>query len=189
MLTTRRLVALCLAGLALLGWTADAAGPIVIGPAEARLWEGQAVTIEGVARSVRDQDDGGQRFDLVADGHAVPVLLDGPRVRSGDAVRVEGRLARLGGTLLLLGDDASAARPDGPDASIADLARDPDAWLGRVAHVEGTVAKGRIAADGHSLALGDGDWPTSGAVTADVMLGYHAPCGCHRVDQVAPWTA
>lgn len=185
---TLRLAGLALAGLAGLAVLADAAAPEVA-VADAALWEGQEVRLRGIARDVRPTE-GGARFDLVADGHAIAVRLDGDGPPAGAAVEATGRVGRSGGTLTLF---ASRVAPVGldPGARVAlpALAHDAAHWLGRVANVTGTVERGHLEADGHRIALGDGDWPKAGPVEADVLLRYDAKCACHRLDRVGQWTS
>lgn len=186
---TRRLVALGLGGLALLAFVAEANPAPVVSPADAFAREGQAVVVRGVVRDLRVVD-GVARFDLVLDGHAVAARFEGKSPPEGTLVEARGRLGRLGGTLSMF---AEAVRPAAWDAglpvSIAALAEDPATWQDQAVNVTGVVERGRLKADGHSIALGNGDWPREGAVDATVLLVYHATCACHRLDRVTPWTS
>jgi hypothetical protein len=186
---TRRLVALGLGGLALLAYVAEATPAAVVSPADALAWEGQAVAVRGVVRDLRVVD-GVARFDLVLDGHAVAARSEGKAPPDGSMVEARGRLGRLGGTLTVF---AERVRPTAWEAglpvSLAALAQDPQTWHDRPVNVTGFVERGRLKADGHSIALGHGDWPRSGGLNATVMLVYDAPCACHRLDRVTPWTS
>jgi hypothetical protein len=186
---TRRLVALGLGGLALLAFVADAQPAAIVSPADALQWEGQAVVVRGVVRDLR-AGEGAARFDLVLDGHAVAARLEGKAPPEGTLVEARGRLGRMGGALTLFAEDVRPAPWEpGLDVSLAALAQDPATWLDQAVNVTGTVEKERLKADGHSIALGAGEWPRDGGVAATAMLVYDAPCACHRLDRVTPWTS
>lgn len=190
MLSTRRLIALCIAGLAGVGALAEAGPGQVISPAEAIHWEGQPVTLQGVVRQLRTDRDGHHRFDLVADGAALPARLDGGSLREGDAITATGRLARLNGVLTLLADDVRRPATDlvGERVGLDALARDPASWTGRVVEVQGVVERGHLRGAGVAIGLGDGGWPTAGPVTAPVLLGYDSACACYRLHRVSAWS-
>lgn len=186
---TRRLVALGLGGLALLAYVANAANVAVVSPADALQWEGQDVFVRGVVRDLRIVD-GVARFDLVLDGHAVAARFEGKAPPEGTLVEVRGRLGRLGGTLTVFTESVRPAAWDpGLAVSLAALAEDPETWLDHPVNVTGVVDHGRLKADGHSIALGNGEWPRGGGLDATVLLVYDAPCACHRLDRVTPWTS
>lgn len=183
---TRRLVGLALAALAALSYLAEATPTPAIALRDAASWEGQAVVLHGVARDVRRGD--ALRFDLVGDGHALPVRLEAaaPPVRDGQTLEVRGRLARLHGTLTLVADRVAAdVAVPGLAVSLAALALDPATWQDTAVQVQGTVERGRLRADGHAIALGTGDWPAEGAVQATALLRYEPTCACHLLDRVA----
>ena len=186
---TRRLVALGLAGLALLAFVAQATPVTVVSPADALQWEGQDVRVRGVVRDLRVVD-GVARFDLVLDGHAVAARFEGKAPPEGTLVEARGRLGRLGGTLTVFTERVRPAPWDpGLAVSLAALAEDPATWLDHPVNVTGVVDHGRLKADGHSIALGHGDWPRAGAVEAAAIFSYDARCACHRLDRVTPWTS
>lgn len=193
MLGTRRLLGLAIAGLAALAFLADAPEPRRIAPGDAAAWEGQTVTVTAVVRDARGNLDGGTRFDLVGGGAALAARLD-PTVHAdladGDRVEVTGRLVRFNGVLSLLGEAVQGTPTDATTASVdlAALARDPAAWSHRPVHTRGVVDRGTLRADGHAIALGDGDWPATGPVAAEALLRYDATCACHRLDRVSAWT-
>lgn len=183
-----RLLALGLAGLASLAYLAEATPTPSILPGDALQWEGQAVAVRGVVRDLRIAGTTA-RFDLVQAGAAVAVRTDGKAPPEGATVEARGRLGRVSGTLTLMAD---GVRPFAFDAelpvSVAALAEDPGTWHDHAVEVAGTVQKGHLEADGHRIALGHGDWPPAGHLTATVLLRYDASCACHRLDKVAPWT-
>ena len=186
---TRRLVALGLGGLALLAFVAEATPTTVVSPAEALSWEGQEVRLRGVVRDLRVVD-GVARFDLVLDGHAVAARFEGKAPPEGTLVEARGRLGRLGGTLTVFTESMRPATWDsGLPVSLAALAQDPETWQDRPVNVTGVVERGRLKADGHSIELGNGDWPREGGLDATVLLVYHPQCACHRLDRVTPWTS
>ena len=185
---TARLLALGLAGLAALAFVADGTPAPTVLPGEAAQWEGQAVAVRGVVRDLRVAE-GVARFDLVQAGAAVAVRAESKPPPEGAAVEAHGRLARIGGTLTLVAQGIGPHAFDaGLPVSVAALAQDPSTWHDHAVEVTGTVDHGRLKGDGHSIALGSGDWPPEGALTATVLLRYDAACACHRVDRVAPWT-
>ncbi len=190
MLSTRRLVAFCVAGLAGIGALAEAGPGQVIAPAEAGQWEGQPVAVQGVVAQLRTDADGQHRFDLVGDGAALPTRLDGGPLRAGDAITATGRLARLNGVLTLLADAVRGAATNqaGQRIGLDALAQDPSTWTGRAVEVHGLVERGHLRGDGVAIRLGNGDWPETGPVTAVVLLGYDAACACYRLDRVAAWS-
>lgn len=182
---TRRLVALALVGVGALAYLAQATPTPTIAPSEAARWEGQSVAVQGVLRDRRLMD-GVCRFDLVGDGHALPARLAGPCPLEGSFVVANGRLVRFGGTLSLLADDVAVRALDATlDVDLAALARQPDLWRDQVVSVQGSVDKGHLVQDGTRIALGRGDWPNSGVVTATILLVYDAKCACERLDRVA----
>lgn len=190
MLSTRRLVALCVAGLAGIGALAEAGPGHVISPADAIHWEGQPVAVQGVVRQLRTDRDGQHRFDLVADGAALPTRLDGGPLRDGEAITATGRLARLNGVLTLLADEVRGPVNDqaGQRVGLDALARDPSSWTDHAVEVQGLVERGQLRGAGVAIGLGDGAWPTTGPVTATVLLGYDSACACYRLDRVAAWS-
>lgn len=185
--STRRMIALCLLGFAALAYVAEASPPPVLSPGQAAQWEGQPAAIRGVVQNLRILD-GNERFDLVADGHAVATRLEMAGLREGLTVEVRGRLVRMGGVLTLLGDDVVPADAGGRNVTLPTLARNPLAHVGRVMVVHGTIDHGSLVQDGHRIALGEGEWPTQGAFESAATMDYHAPCGCYRLNRVQPWT-
>ncbi|MEK6975705.1 MAG: hypothetical protein AABY18_05110 [Candidatus Thermoplasmatota archaeon] len=186
---TRRLAALGLGGLALLAYVVEATPVPTRSPAEALANEGREVWLRGVVRDLR-VTDGVARFDLVLDGNAVGARLEGEAPPEGTLVEARGRLGRLGGSLTLFAERVRPAAWDaGLPVSLAALAEDPATWHDQAVNVTGVADRGRLKADGHSVALGSGDWPRDGVVNATVMLVYDPACACHRLDRVTPWTS
>jgi hypothetical protein len=164
--------------------------------AEAGLWEGQSVRLDGWATDVRPGADG-TRFTLVdgADSVAVRVSSSGETAPSpGDRVQVAGRLGRWQGQLRLDVEDGDAVHvvpgPKAAEPSWGDLATQPEAWRGRLVLVRGQVEEGRLRDGSHSVMLGEGPWPKEGAVQARGLLRDDPSCLCHRLDarEVWPWT-
>lgn len=185
---TRRLIGLALAGLAFTGLLAQGNGAPAITPAEAAQWEGQNVAVSGVVQTLRLVPEGALRFDLVAEGAALPTRLEGGLVREGDAAQVTGRLVRMNGALTLLGESVAEDPAVASTWPLRDVLQHPDHWQARPVVTRGTIEKGWLRADGHGALLGHGDWPEQGAFDSTVLLRYDAACACYRVDQVRPWS-
>lgn len=201
MLPPRPLLAACLLLLGGLAWTVAGRPPPSISPADAPLWEGQAVVVEGWAQDVGQASGGALRFAVVEGGHAVAARMTGgagdagPPVQAGDRVAVPGRLARgPGGDLQLLVDDpAGVRRIAGRAAATGDwasIAAAPTDWTGLPLRLAGLVDDRSWRSGGHELRRGAGPWPTGGAVEAEGFLRYDEACLCFAFDAVRvwPWT-
>ena len=181
----RRLAALSLAGLAALAYLTQATSVPTVSPAQATLWEGQTVAIQGVLRD-RRLVDGVCRFDLVADGQALAGRTEAPCPLEGTPVRATGRLARFAGSLTLLADDLAVQPLEATlTVSLSALATAPDLWRDQILTVHGQVDQGRLVQDGYRIHLGAGTWPKSGVLETKVLLRYDATCACERLDRVA----
>lgn len=182
---TRRLAALAIAGLGALAYLAQATSAPTISPAQANLWEGQAVAVEGVLRE-RRLSDGVCRFDIVAEGQALASRTESSCPLDGTPVRATGRLARFAGSLTLLADELTVRPLAGALAvSLSALATDPELWRDRIVTVHGQIDNGCLVQDGTRIFLGAGTWPTSGVIETAVVLTYDASCACERLDRVA----
>ncbi|HUR24583.1 MAG TPA: OB-fold nucleic acid binding domain-containing protein [Candidatus Thermoplasmatota archaeon] len=187
-----------------LAWSLGSSPPPVASLADAALWEGQSVTLEGWVSDVRPAADG-TRFTLVDGAHSVAVriaaagadaIADGPALSTGDRVQASGRLSRWQGQLRLDAEDArdvktvASASASAGATTLAEVAADPAAWQGRPVVVRGHVEKGRLADGAHSVAVGGGAWPAEGVVQARGLLRWDGHCLCHRFDarEVRPWT-
>ena len=198
-LPPRPLLAVCLVLLGGLAWTVEERDLPLILPAEAPLWEGQAVRLEGWAQAVVPAPDGSLRLRLVDGPHAVAARLpagDGAAVALGERIAVAGRLLRSpAGDLQLLVEEADSLRrlagPDPADPGWEQVAADPDAWAGRPLQLRGTVEDGHLNGPRIAVRLGEGPWPRTGATEAVAFLRYEEGCLCHVADarEVRPWTA
>lgn len=209
-LPPRPLLAACLVLLGGLAWTVEGRPPPTIAPAEAPLWEGQAVVVEGWAQDVGQTSGGALRFAIVEGRHAVAARMTGPGeagaggaggagagppMQTGDRVAVPGRLARgTGGDLQLLVDDPGGVRRIAARAAAvgdwASIAASPAEWTGLPLRLAGLVDDDAWGSAGHVLRLGEGPWPKGGAVEAEGFLRYDAACLCYAFDAVRvwPWT-
>jgi hypothetical protein len=193
-LPPRPLLALSLLAFAALSTAVQVQPQAHILPGEASLWEGQTVQVQGWVADLRTDDRGRARFSLAQQGTSLATIAEDARVEPGSFVVATGRIARLGGHLVLL-----VERPDGvaagpaPDAlpvALRDAAQDPAKWTDRLLALRGEVDAGRLRDGSTSIALGEGPWPRRGAIEVDAFLRYDASCLCHRLDarEVRPWT-
>jgi len=184
----------------LLVFLAQGTQPVAIGAHQAAAFEGKGdVRLGGAIVDLRPAGDK-TRMVLEGGGMAVEAIVTGElHLPRGAWVEATGRIARLGGALVLFvsGPDAVAvAVPAGvAKPSWADLAQHPAAWRGHAIEVEGTVGQGSLRdGDGHRVRLGDGPWPKSGVVRATAILHYDAACLCETliasevVPMAPPWT-
>lgn len=195
MLPPRPLLAASILLVGGLAWSVTALPPPAVNLADAARWEGQSVQLEGWARDIRSGPEG-LRFTLVDDGYAVAVRASGSIADvplAGDRVQAAGRLGRWQGQLRLDVEEADAVRVVQGLAeatpSWADLAQDPQAWLAKPIRLAGVVEGGRLHDGSRSVALGDGPWPSQGAVQVLGVLRDDPACLCHRLDarEVRPW--
>lgn len=199
-LPPRPLLAVCLVLLGGLAWTVEDRDLPRVGPADAALWEGQAVVLEGWTQAIAPLPDGGLRLRLVDGTHAVAARLpalegSGVALAAGERVAVAGRLLRSpsGDLQLLVDDAASLQRLAGPPAAEPGweaLAADPGAWTGRPLRLLGSVEGGELHGRDHAVRLADGPWPASGPVEAVAFLRFEPGCLCYVADarEVRPWT-
>ncbi len=165
-----------------------------ITPDQAPQFEGQQVTVAGVVTDVRPGPSGTTWFTLAAQGTTLDGHLDRPLAAPrGSWMEANGDLKRVRGNLVIFADQVRfTAHPEVASPSWSQMAAEPDGWSNRLIRIEGTVEGRFLHGDGHSLRLGDGNWPREGAVRAVGVLAYEPVCLCHRLhaDRVeSPWNS
>ena len=190
------LIAASLAMVAALHLAASQPAALPIALDQAAVHEGERVTVEGLA--VRMKSGTPLRFDVEASGVALPVTAlktdtAEPSATSlqGAWTAVTGSLSRVDGKLTLLADDVRPSAALRATPAWSDIALAPAAWEGVHLQLTGSVAQGQLASAANQMALGRGDWPTFGTVTASGTIRYDASCLCHRfdADSVTAWAA